>query len=169
VKMIEATYELQGGKYLVVDPCYVIRDAEYDRLCNEVGNNEVIVFSRDDVDVEVLVWHTRYGDGGYPVYLDGVRQGEAGVDSGLLALVPLDSVGSENKAGADSLGVTIEIMNCNARVAFGDMQLSWGGTEHVEVYTSDDDPYKSDEDDEDEEDEDEEDEEEDEESVDEDR
>ncbi len=86
-KHIDGPLILPAGKYLVTDPCYVYPDKFWSEFCNLIGDGGLL--SADGKNF--FVWGTAYGDGAYPVFSEssGEIKGEAAVDAGLLAIIPL--------------------------------------------------------------------------------
>lgn len=79
-----------SGKVFIVDPCYVICD--WQQFCQDSLD---ALDKHEGIKVEspygtFFVSSTAYGDGSYPVYKGAERVGEAGVDSGLLSVIPMD-------------------------------------------------------------------------------
>jgi hypothetical protein len=137
--------ELLNGQYLVTDPCYVIRDdSAWSKFCKKLfeggdtENNWLLV----DGEL-VYAWGTADGDGSYPVYVNGELSGEACVDSGTLAFVPMGLVKKINPglarsvlASEDSAGVLVLVKEVEPDLSHGDVQAG-----AVEVYTSAENPY----------------------------
>lgn len=74
------SYKLPAGKYYIGDPCYVIRDADWDKVCGCLDDGIY-----DCLEFPFFMASTAYGDGGYM----GSDGNEYGVDSGCLGAVPL--------------------------------------------------------------------------------
>ena len=89
--------ELPKGKYLVIDPCYIIGgDPFWGEMCNWSYKGKFQNGRPDGFYIQLgkhtlFVWNTAYGDGCYPAS-DGNTCGECGVDAGLLSLVPMGFV-----------------------------------------------------------------------------
>jgi hypothetical protein len=74
------------GAYWITDPCYLYPDGEWGKFCEELNGDGVYEHSGHSF----FVWATAYGDGMYPII--GPKCGTAGVDSGMLAVIPSDLV-----------------------------------------------------------------------------
>ena len=83
--------QLDGGKYFIGDPCYVIRDEDWQRFCEEflfecdkgtAFNSGYGVFDGR----KVFAHGTAYGDGNY----EGSNREEYGVDSGTIGAIPVE-------------------------------------------------------------------------------
>jgi hypothetical protein len=75
------------GDYWITDPCYLYPKDEWRDFCGQyftaAGRSGVHEYSGH----QFFVWSTAYGDGLYPV-VGPNKNGSAGVDSGLLAIIP---------------------------------------------------------------------------------
>lgn len=100
-----------NGEFVVIDPCYVFRDDLWAKLidCWEFGKtnddgHDFVIVNIDGHDV--VMFSTAYGDGGYPVrdIDDNCVIGEADVDSGCLAFVPIELV----KTKVDGINVIVD-------------------------------------------------------------
>lgn len=102
---------LCAGKYLIIDPCYIFKDEEYDAICESCNfDSSMALFSLILNDHRSIVgMHTAIGDGIYPVY-DRVGDviGTCGVDSGMLAIVP-EQVLAARQITDFSYGVLVEL------------------------------------------------------------
>lgn len=116
------------GKYMLVDPCYIIPEEMWDDYCNETNfGNQTIVF---ELNGKIAVqFSTNCGDGCFPVDNDNEIIGECGVDSGSLSFLPVnDEVLASKNA---NLGVIIKLdsifeeNNGDARV--GNIIVTTGG------------------------------------------
>lgn len=107
---------LNKGRYLVIDPCYVLgqsgfitgeADDVWNRFCDEIlpideRNNWVIQITVGNKTYDVVCFSTAYGDGCYPVFDSGVELGHCGVDAGLLSFIPdklIKEIGGDNYLG----------------------------------------------------------------------
>jgi len=79
---------MEGGQYVICDPCYVISRSRWKEFCS-------LLYATDEqTDVigldghEVYVSHTHDGDGTYRAKYKGEYISHCDVDSGLLAAVP---------------------------------------------------------------------------------
>jgi len=104
--------KFKAGKYLIVDPCYVIGgDPFWQALCNySFPSGEE---NRDPIYVtigeyEIFCWGTAYGDGCYPVS-DGSNSGNAGVDAGMLSVVPMEFIEENNLDFGKENGVIVTL------------------------------------------------------------
>lgn len=76
-----------SGKFWIGDPCYVLSDDVYYGVWDDKYNFEDGKIDVDD-KLSFLVHGTAYGDGSY----QGTNGAEYGVDSGTLAVIPMDLV-----------------------------------------------------------------------------
>lgn len=76
-----------SGKFWIGDPCYVLSDDIYYGIWDDKYNFEDGKIDVDD-KLSFLVHGTAYGDGSY----QGTNGAEYGVDSGTLAIIPMDLV-----------------------------------------------------------------------------
>ncbi len=93
------------GRYLITDPCYVYGDYDgggWDEFCTLLWANkdDIVLFEIDGKEIPVM--STRWGDGCYPVILDGHEVGSFGVDAGLFAFIP-------TTAESDNRGPIVEL------------------------------------------------------------
>ena len=89
------TYE--KGNYFIVDPCYVIgAEPFWGNLCNELlctedfNKSRFATLNAEGYDIFILI--TEYGDGVYPVRSNKTEIGEAGVDAGMLCVIPMEFI-----------------------------------------------------------------------------
>ena len=127
------TKQFKAGEYLIVDPCYVIGgDPFWGEFCNYCFPDGE---KRDPISVtigkhEIVCWGTAYGDGCYPV-TDGERSGEAGVDAGMLSVVPMEFIKENNLE--TNLGVIVTLNKASIpEVDEGDLTLG-----NISALTSD--------------------------------
>jgi hypothetical protein len=82
--------KLPAGDYVISDPCYVLDDADYDRLLTDTDYFNVDsgggVFKDSVTGLSFAVFSTAYGDG---CYLDNYGR-RYGVDAGCIACIPLE-------------------------------------------------------------------------------
>ena len=81
--------KLKPGKYVIGDPCYVVKDSLWLEYCELLDKSEAekkqgLVVLRG---VEMFASSTAYGDG---VYLDKATGEDFAVDAGLIGATPLD-------------------------------------------------------------------------------
>jgi len=86
---------LPEGEYWITDPCYAYPDKEWTDFCQQIPDETPGMVKYGDH--EFYAWSTAYGDGEYLIY--GPWQGSAGVDSGMLAIIPDDLIRKWRKAG----------------------------------------------------------------------
>ena len=87
---------LPGGKYVLSDPCYVLRGELYDKFLTAHFSGEGQALTEIDGH-KLAVFSTKYGDG---LYHD--EQGRAyGVDAGCIACVPVELVDGANEYSHD--------------------------------------------------------------------
>jgi len=91
-------HTLPAGLYFIGDPCYLIPDADWDKVgdaTNWFGNDEQAPNPPVDWDDGLYHWNekacfassTKYGDG---CYYNGNHSREFWVDSGLIGVTPFD-------------------------------------------------------------------------------
>lgn len=108
------------GRYLAIDPCYVVPDKLWDAFCDEHTKLELVPggspmghpYKDSDGEIKMksdyledfrrtgkccdingrtcVIFSTAYGDGCYPIYKNGTLLGECGVDAGLLSFLDID-------------------------------------------------------------------------------
>ena len=141
-KFSEEAPVMPAGKYYVIDPCYVFQNADSESnstfwddfcaFCFPVGNKgegrNPIMATVDALPV--FIFSTAYGDGEYPV-TDGKVSGTAGVDAGVLALIPKKLIDQVPKTA--KLGVLVTLKeNSIPKYDKGDMNCG-----NIWVYTND--------------------------------
>ena len=93
MKIRNVEVEVPAGKYILGDPCYAVPDSDWDGLlqsCNFFENP--IGYIKDGMQqFPVLAFNTRWGDGCY----EGTDGCMYPVDAGLIGLVPVELVGTE--------------------------------------------------------------------------
>lgn len=112
------SFHLHVGTYVVTDPCYVFPDEMWSDLCDQI-------FLRDEEESGVIemdghkIWWggTAHGDGTYPVYLNGIFQGNFGVDAGLFAIFPIEFVKKYAPGELDKEGLI-----CVVKIEEGDVR-----------------------------------------------
>ncbi len=95
-----------SGPCIITDPCYVFPSKKMKMEVEEgndmwgifcdalfstnAGREEPIIFNVNGD--EFIVQSTAWGDGGYPVYKNGVSVGYFGVDAGLFCIIPMSLI-----------------------------------------------------------------------------
>jgi len=117
--------EFKPGKYLITDPCYVIGgDPYWGEMCEWIFEDEE---RRDPFytkigEFTIFNWGTAHGDGSYPVEDNNGVSGLAGVDAGMLAVIPMEYI-LQNNLDA-SCGVVVELKEeATPEVDGGDLTL----------------------------------------------
>jgi hypothetical protein len=122
---------LDGGKYFIGDPCYVIRDGDWQRFCEEFLFDCDKAYTGDGYGVfdgrKVFAHGTAYGDGVYPA----TNNFEYGVDSGTIGAIPVELCDPATVEDAVESGLgTVEnfpnFFHCNyeeGRFSFNDGEL----------------------------------------------
>lgn len=82
---------IDGQEVWIGDPCYILRgNEEWSKVCDTLPlnccNGCVLAITLRDSLHKIFVCQTAYGDGCYPVLVDGDEIGAAGVDAGLLCI-----------------------------------------------------------------------------------
>lgn len=135
--------EFPAGIYLITDLCYVYPEDEWIDFCEldfrESGrgysyNGAVFVYN----NINFFVSNTAYGDGIYPIKRNNKIIGHCGVDSGCLALIPIELVriwlNNSKKSINNELSVLVNIVkNFTINSGGGDWNF-----DNIEVITSDD-------------------------------
>jgi hypothetical protein len=89
---LPAAVTLPAGLYIVTDPCYAYPKKHWDKFCNEAYTGHTCnmpdMFSHRGG--EFYAFPTAFGDGIYSVY--GPMEGDCAVDSGTLALIPVELI-----------------------------------------------------------------------------
>ena len=100
-----------SGRIWIGDPCYVMKDREWDRM-NQLmfesdgsGSNQMyeIEFA-DGKRYQFFVWHVG-DDGEYSVMIQGAKLGSVGVDSCCLAFMPTELVDRLMEIYPDNQGI----------------------------------------------------------------
>lgn len=82
-------FNLPKASYIVIDPCYVMKDEFYNELCDKLGftgAEEITINGR-----KIAVSGTAYGDGCY----DSNKGTNFPVDSGMIGAIPFELCDSE--------------------------------------------------------------------------
>ena len=131
---------LPAGTYFIADPCYIIRDEQYDRLLEETNYFGYLLPDRGNIFIDSVtklpfaVFSTAYGDGSY---LD--ESGfEYGVDAGCISCVPVAMVDKHTSAG-DSINLVtfdspFEVGYNHGLITFGHIQIKTRGEYDEENY-----------------------------------
>jgi hypothetical protein len=155
IELLSSALPKLSGKLWIVDPCYVVPDELWNSVCGQMfsekfKNCSEYLFRSCGMDFFVI--GTAYGDGTYPVYRNGVRIGSCGVDAGLLSAIPVElvqiwrNIDSSNQA-PEKLGVLVDVGDRPRQVRLlrnekNDRRGDWGIGKLIEVYTSEEDPYR---------------------------
>ena len=153
--------QLPPAKYLVCDPCYVLADADYDQLIkpgmdlwektreitDPAGYAKLVKAAktagmgvREFRGHRMGVFGTAHGDGIYECRQRGERMGECLVDSGMVAIIPLELVDEqkfyENFAGKDfvrpvvvELPLDSDCLDENGELHFGNVVVDTNADE----------------------------------------
>lgn len=78
-------FNLPAGSYYIGDPCYVIRDKDWEKVCDVLSNTSGVL---NVLSLPFFMAGTAYGDG---TYQDN-DQNEYPVDSGTLGAVPVELI-----------------------------------------------------------------------------
>jgi len=127
------TQVLKAGKYLIGDPCYFYDRQHWSEFCDRININpheNYGSFIKDQNDNQFWYMSTANGDGAYPLYKNDIEIAELGVDSGLLAIIPLEIAQQwPNYENNKKFGHIIkiekdcEIINRNGNAYFADYEL----------------------------------------------
>lgn len=128
---------LPAGTYFIADPCYIIRDEQYDRLLQETNYFGHDLPDRGNIFIDSVtklpfaVFSTAYGDG---CYLD--ESGfEYGVDAGCISCVPVAMV-KQYTSASDSINLVS--FDSPFEVGYNDGMITFG---HINIATSDENCY----------------------------
>ena len=131
---------LPAGTYFIADPCYIIRDEQYDRLLEETNYFGYQLPDRGNIFIDSVtklpfaVFSTAYGDGSY---FD--ESGfEYGVDAGCISCVPVAMVDKHTSAG-DSINLVtfdspFEVGYNHGLITFGHIEIKTRGEYDEENY-----------------------------------
>lgn len=143
---------LKKGKYIVTDPCYVFPDSEWSKFCDttqSIEGNENCALDRDGIKIsyngiDFFVCGTKYGDGCFPIYKNGIPIADLGVDAGLLSVIPVELLKTwkADMKEAKRLGVFITL-DKSYPVKVSDGDFSFGP---FEVFTGEENPYNEEDD-----------------------
>ena len=130
-----STFKLPAGRYYIGDPCYVIREEDWNKVCDEMF--------KDSEDFECMIikilekpffiGRTAYGDG---TYRDQENH-QYGVDSGSLGAVPVEII---KNLGIDMFcydfpnGLVITYKDGNFDFGGIVINTNWEKTEDEEAY-----------------------------------
>lgn len=127
----DETFTLNAGDYWIGDPCYVFPSERWLDFCALCDSNFL-----EDFGIKFFVCGTAYGDGFYSLKKKGIEVGGCGVDSGMLAIIPVALLKRwKSKKGytgkQDNFGgvfVTLEKdseieFNGNGNFEFGDFKM----------------------------------------------
>ncbi len=116
------TFNIEGGKYWIGDPCYILSDEDYDAMIDSQREN----FDHGGYDYQyelrghtITVLHTAHGDGEYPSVL-----GYVSVDSGQIAAVPYDLIRNHDPNELATLGATVSLPEGEAYCENGELFFS---------------------------------------------
>lgn len=87
--------KIPAGTYYVGDPCYIIPDEMWDDYIAEMFDGYTSlgpVFCIQYKQFRTFVFDTAYGDGVYPISINGVETASFGVDAGCYSLIPAQLV-----------------------------------------------------------------------------
>ena len=84
--------KIPAGTYYVGDPCYIIPDELWDDYISEMfddsGRSLGPIFCIQYKQFRTFVFDTKFGDGQYPISINGVELNSFGVDAGCYSLIP---------------------------------------------------------------------------------
>lgn len=125
------TVKLTPGRYLVVDPCYVVPNEMWLMVCNLLpSDRESICLTY--ASHKFFVQSTAYGDGSYSLSNNANFVGTCGVDAGLLSIIPESLVklwkSEENYSGVwpDMGGVWVDIAKDTEVKPYGTGNFKFG-------------------------------------------
>lgn len=89
-----------SNTYYIGDPCYVFPDQDWHQFCDALDHtsDDPVILCIDDEPV-LIVQNTAYGDGEYPILLNGTQHSTFGVDAGLFSIIPIEFI---SKWGGDA-------------------------------------------------------------------
>jgi len=121
---------LPAGTYVICDPCYVIRDSEWDRVLQETeyfnykSTDRGGVFTDSETGLEYAVFSTAYGDG---LYVDNMGH-KFPVDAGCIGCVPVGMCGAEAEGHLVVERKTpFEVEYNNGTIIFGAIRIDTKG------------------------------------------
>jgi hypothetical protein len=121
---------LTPGRYLVVDPCYVVPNEMWSDFCGASFVNHAATRASFD-GISFFCQGTAHGDGCFVLKCGNKTVGECGVDAGLLSIIPETLIQLWNsEKNYDGMwpnmgGVWVEIKE-NTPVHYGDGNFSFG-------------------------------------------
>jgi len=140
----------------VGDPCYVVPDEYWDSLCNNWSAYDKK--HRDDADykhhyvAEVQdesaglcfhLWSTAYGDGCYPLSINGDKVADLGVDAGTLSVIPMSLIEHWQKQGLLgeylSHGHVVAAEHLHGELCCDEGDFTWGALSLPTGYNADED------------------------------
>jgi len=84
-------HTLPAGKYYICDPCYVVKDSEWNDFCDKLFDGDGDVKLKNGR--HVIAFSTAYGDGCYQDQYGN----EFPVDAGLIGIIPVGAVPKPKK------------------------------------------------------------------------
>ena len=91
-KIVEELVTLDAGDYWLGDPCYVIWDAHWIPWleATDYRNQTNLIGVIPGTDHEAVGFSTSYGDGVYPLTVNGEEVFQLPVDAGMIGFVPVE-------------------------------------------------------------------------------
>jgi hypothetical protein len=127
-----------AGKYYVGDPCYAVKDENWNALCDQThtfGNEDKEISPTDYNwtglfrynDKDCFTDDTKYGDGSF---YDNYGH-EFGVDAGLIGIMPLEVCDGDSMEGGQIIEFTLdfEVWAEDGDFHFGNVVIQTGDTE----------------------------------------
>lgn len=144
---------LPPDEYLIVDPCYVLKDKEYQKMLDSTwGSNTITENAYTLKGKKMVVYGTAYGDGGYK---NTHNSNEVLVDSGQIAIIPTSCITKKSVKENIENGILVTFANhfeCyddNGTLNFGSVSVDTAQEDDEDEdywYSDDEDDWDSDED-----------------------
>ncbi len=150
-KALKHSPAFPAGDYWVIDPCYVVPDADWSQVCDmlypDTGIDDKVLCSYLSFEnIPFFINGTAYGDGEYPLYNVKTQKliGTMCVDAGLLAIIPVGLVAQWDKGNEVkrlgqmvSLDKETKVYARGGDFDFGDYQVITSGADD-DSYSEDD-------------------------------
>ena len=130
----------------VGDPCYVVPGEYWGPLCDNWQSFEkkhddnpdntplprsyIAEVQDEEVGQCFHLWSTAYGDGCYPLFVNGNKVADLGVDAGTLSVIPMSLIEHWNKQGLigdyQSMGHVVEAEHLQGELCCDEGDFTWG-------------------------------------------
>lgn len=136
-----------SSAFWIGDPCYVVPDEMWGYFCDQWSSYEkkhndnpvneqlprcyVASVGDEATGYTWYTWSTAYGDGTYPLFVDGKQVARLGVDAGTLSAIPVGLIESWRTTGKigqyESHGHVVSAEHLQGELTCDQGDTSWGG------------------------------------------